>query len=83
MSSHLCQNRKGGLAANNNVAGTSTTNEGTWAFTYDGFNRLSAACQPSSTCKTTPSTATAAYNYAYDPVGNRWQSSCRRIGTPQ
>jgi len=60
------------LCSNSNVQGTSTTNGGSWEFTYDGFNRLSAACQPSSTCFGTPSTATAAFNYAYDPAGNRW-----------
>jgi RHS repeat-associated protein len=60
---------------NSDVAGTSITDQGNWEFTYDDFNRLSASCQPASTCVSTPSSATAAFNYTYDPSGNRWTQS--------
>jgi RHS repeat-associated protein len=51
-----------GYANNGNITSSTDSSNGTWAYSYDDFNRLSGATK----------NGTDAYTYAYDRYGNRW-----------
>jgi RHS repeat-associated protein len=53
-----------GYANDSNILTGNDSVNGNWTYTYDAMNRIS-----------TSSKAGNAYNYKYDPAGNRWQQN--------
>jgi RHS repeat-associated protein len=57
-----------GYNANSTVSSYQDNVTGTWAYTYDAFNRLAGATLTQTGNPNAPS-----YSYSYDQFGNRWQ----------
>jgi len=55
-----------GYAPDSDVSSAIDSANGSWTYTYDAFNRLSASNQNSGATK---------FTYAYDRYGNRWQQN--------
>jgi RHS repeat-associated protein len=61
-----------GYSGDGDVLSATDSVNGTWSYTYDGFNRL-AMSNCSATCPN--GTSTEGFSYVYDRYGNRWQQN--------
>jgi RHS repeat-associated protein len=69
-----------GFSGNGSVLNAKDSFNGTWAYTYDDFNRVSAS---SCTLKCPDGQSTQAFTYQYDRYGNRWNQTVTAGSGPQ
>jgi RHS repeat-associated protein len=69
-----------GYSGNGSVLNAEDTFNGTWAYAYDDFNRISTS---SCTATCPDGQSTQAFTYQYDRYGNRWNQTVTAGSGPQ